>query len=293
MIKPNFKIICHIPDKNKPVGYLLLMHKGRQNRKRISTGIRIDPDKFIRFWNADKQQFKSGLENYKVINQQIEKVIEDNTKDNGKDLAPPVKVIDGSFLKYWTSVIDTEITKQGSKVKHTTVKKKLEKYLSTIKKTDLYFTDLTPTFIKQVHSNFKTDTSLATNSVNSYMKLINNIIRRKMKDDPYTFTINPFVSVTYERKEHAVRKVLDERELNFLFNTKIEDDELDLVRDMYLFQIFASGMRVSDLCLLRWGNIIYDVFNEYSATEEPLEPRLEYVMYKTREPIGTPFTFYT
>ena len=192
MIKPNFYVICHQPDKSKSIGYLLLMRKGRKNRKRISTGIRIDPDKFKRFWNEKDQRFKSGIENYKVLNEKIESVINENTKEDGKELIQPVKLNSESFLKFWQSEIDL-IPKIGSKVKHTTVKNKLENYLKSIKKTDLLFSEITPEFINVLHSYLQMSPDLQTASVNSYMKLINNICRRKTKKEPYTFTVNPFV----------------------------------------------------------------------------------------------------
>lgn len=292
MIQPNYYITCYKSKATDTVGYLFLQSKGRKNRKKKALGIVVKYSHFEDFWNDEKQRFKSGLENYKIINEKIENAIEDFTKNDGTKIIPTNRAAGQSFLSFWTDVIDTEIPKQGSKVKHQTVKKKLEKYIQTINKKDITFNDLTPDFINKLHYYFKTSPELTTNSVNSYMKLINNIVRRKMKKEPYTFTVNPFVSITYEKKKHSKRKVLDERELNYLFTTKITDPELDLVRDMYLFQIFASGMRISDLALLRWGNIIYDINNPHSDKEEPLDPKLEYVMYKTREPIETPITFY-
>ena len=287
MIRPNYYIICHYP--NGKSGYLFLMSKGRKNRKRKALGIAIKKSHFENFWNETDQKFRSGMENYKILNEKIADAIEEHTKETG-EIKEVNKSVKQSFLSYWDRQIQL-IPNQGTKGKHIVVKKKLEKYLQTIKKNDLSFIDLTPDFIKDVHYNFKTDAALTTNSVNSYMKLINNIVRRKIKDDPYTFPVSPFATIKYDRKVQPVRKVLDDKELKNLLATKIEDTKLDLVRDMYVFQIFAQGMRISDLCLLRWNNIVLDVDDPFDD-KEVFEPQLDYVMFKTREPANAPFTFY-
>lgn len=288
MTTPKYYITCYKANATDTIGYLFLQSKGRQNRKKKALGIAIKYSHWKDHWDDKKQRFKSGLENYKIINHKIADAVSQFTKDD-IEITPTNRGTGQSFLKFWDEIINSDITKQGSKVKHTTVKNKLEKYLQTIKKTDLAFNEMTPDFINKLHYYFKTAPELTTSTVNSYMKLINNIVRRKTKKDPYIFTVNPFVSITYEKKKNAKRKVLSENELNALFTTKITDPELDLVRDMYLFQIFASGMRISDLVLLRWRNVLLDVDDK---NEVVLNPRLEYVMYKTRTEIETPFTIY-
>ena len=285
-------IACYKKKATDTDGYLFLQSKGRKNRAKKALGIRVAYDKFIRYWNDKEQRFKSGMPQYKLLNEKIEKVFEESIKETGK-LIEKNKSNKQSFLKYWDRQIEL-IPNQGSKGKHVVVKKKLETYLQSIKKTDINFADLTPEFIADLHYQFKTDRALTTSSVNSYMKLINNIVRRKTKEDPYTFPVNPFATIKYERKTQPQRKVLTEKELKSLLTTKIDDPELELVRDMYAFQIFASGMRVSDLCLLRWNTINFDTkpFNIKDIEVEVSEPELDYVMYKTRTPVNTPFTYY-
>ena len=124
MLKPKYYIICHCPDNKKDTGYLFLISKGRKNRKRKALGIPISLKKFEDNWNEREQKFKSGLENYKQINKQIETAIENFTKETGeiKEMKEPISVVNKqSFLKYWESIIETDITKIGSKVKHSSL----------------------------------------------------------------------------------------------------------------------------------------------------------------------------
>ena len=279
-------------------GYLFLQSKGRENRKKKAIGIKVSQDKFIRFWNDKDQRFKSGIDNYKILNETIAKALEIQTKETG-EIIEVKKEVKQSFLKYWDRQIEL-IPNIGSKGKHIVVKKKLEKYLQTLHKNDIAFSEITPDFIKDIHYNFKTDSSLSTNSVNSYMKLINNIIRRKIKDDPYTFTVNPFATVKYDKKAPAKRVILTDKEVDRLLTTKINDKDLDFVRDMFVFQIFGLGMRVSDLCLLRWNTLITDISNwkqyengsfKINHLDRP-SPIIEYVMFKTTADMEVPLTFY-
>jgi len=291
-------ITCYKKKATDADGYLFLQSKGRKNRKKKALGIRVNHDKFIKFWNEKEQRFKSGMSQYKLLNEKIARVFEESIKETG-EIIETNKGGKQSFLKFWDRQIEL-IPKIGSKVKHTTVKKKLEKYLQSLRKTDIDFTDLTPDFIHDLHYHFQKAPELTTSTVNSYMKLINNIVRRKTKEDPYAFKVNPFSTIKYQKKDPTNRKVLNEAEINRLLTTKIKDPELDYIRDMYVFQIFASGMRVSDLCLLRWNTIFTDIKEWYFTKNVQAlkiefgneEPLIDYVMYKTRAPMQTPLTFY-
>lgn len=291
-------IACYKKKATDTDGYLFLQSKGRKNRTKKALGIKVNYDKFVNCWNEREQRFKSGMPQYKLLNEKIEKGFADYIKDTG-EIVESTRGSKQSFLKFWGREIDL-IPKIGSKVKHTTVKKKLEKYLLSIKKTDIDFAELTPAFIHDLHYHFQKAPELTTSTVNSYMKLINNIVRRKTKEDPYAFKVNPFSTIKYQRKDPTNRKVLNDAEINRLLTTRIKDPELDFIRDMYVFQIFASGMRVSDLCLLRWNTIFTDI-KEWYVTKQTQslkvsygngEPAIDYVMYKTRASIQTPLTFY-
>ncbi len=189
-------ITCYKKSAADTIGYLFLQSKGRKNRKKKALGIAIKYSHFKNYWNEKDQRFRSGMEHYKLLNEKIEKAFEENTKETG-EIKETIKIVKQSFLSYWDRQIEL-IPNQGSKGKHVVVKKKLETYLQSIKKPDINFADLTPEFIADLHYQFKTDRALTTSSVNSYMKLINNVVKIRTN----IFTLN-------ELKKHIRRSVKD------------------------------------------------------------------------------------
>ena len=123
-------ITCYKKKATDTDGYLFLQSKGRKNRKKKALGIRVAYDKFIKYWNDKEQRFKSGMPQYKLLNEKIEKAFEESIKDTG-EIIESSKGIKQSFLKYWDRQIEL-IPNQGSKGKHVVVKKKLEAYLEAL-----------------------------------------------------------------------------------------------------------------------------------------------------------------
>src|SRR6202012_5947633 len=97
-------------------------------------------------------------------------------------------------------------------------------------------------------------------------------------------------------KEEVQRKVLDDSEFDRLIATKIDDIDLDFYRDMFLFALYANGMRVSDLLLLRWNTIntdIHDIRLMDEVDRPEVAPEIKYRMFKRDKEMPVPFTFYT
>ena len=77
-------VTCYKKKATDTDGYLFLQSKGRKNRKKKALGVRVDYDKFIRYWNERDQRFKSGMPQYKLLNEKVEKAFEDCIKESGE-----------------------------------------------------------------------------------------------------------------------------------------------------------------------------------------------------------------
>lgn len=88
---------------------------------------------------------------------------------------------------------------------------------------------------------------------------------------------------------------MSQTEVHKLLNASIpltdkKHKRIDLSRDMILFQVFANGMRVSDLITLRWSNIkfdngdnhrlIYQMFKTGAGVDIPLNRNLILILFK-------------
>jgi len=76
----------------------------------------------------------------------------------------------------------------------------------------------------------------------------------------------------FENKRMPVnKKKLEKKDIEIIFNTDIpENNPLFKVKNLFLFQIFAQGIRVGDLLTLKWSNLV--------------EGDIHFVQLKTKKP---------
>lgn len=228
---------------------------------------------FNKQFNEETKRFKKTF----PLSSQYNKIIEDNLNDlsnHGNEISnlPDEKK---SFIKFWELCIKN-FSNHGTKLKHETVLKKLKNYISFRTKSDLLFKEITPIFLKEFR-NYLTTVSdpkiLSNNSVIHYLKIIKSIINQSSNDDYYTYIKSPFSGLKFSVEKKS-RSVLNEEEINRLLNTTIEDKDLNRNRNIFLFQVFSNGMRVSDVFLLRWNNVVNN--------------RIDYTMFKTGTELSLP-----
>jgi len=248
--------------------------ENRKSRKK-SLGIKLDEKSYRRYFLEDKQRFRSDarFNQADAYNDLIaERLEEISIYEDNLDLMPNKKK---SFIDYWRKKIHNT-TNHGTRSKHVVVLSKLIKFLQEREKQDLLFFEITPNFLDDLQHYLRTAKDpkrLSDNSATHYLKIIKSVISKASKDDYYSFIKSPFNSL--ELKSKPVRKpILTLDEVDRLLNTQMTDAHLNLHRNMFLFQIFSNGMRVSDLLLTRIGNFT--------------NGRLEYTMFKTGTPISMP-----
>lgn len=296
-MKSHNSIVCIKKNKTDKEGYLFLRSKGRENRTKKSLGgVRVDSKLFAKYWNEVDMCFKSGMPNYKMLNNQIEDALEELEKTNGQII--PKEKDKKSFLTFWSLYIDS-IKNHGTRKKNINVKIKFEKFLTSKRLSELYFSNITPELIKEFYDYLKTVSDpkvLTSTTATHYVKMVKMVIDRKLDDEPRLYITYPFTGVRFEKKKETDRPVLLDGEIDKLLNSEL-DKKLDQNRDKFLFQIFADGMRVSDLLLLRWVNVITglpiskNTLIPVLPTGQELNPVLKYRMYKTDALVETPITY--
>lgn len=240
-----------------------------------SLGIKIKESEWHNYFNPKSQRFRENKKfpQYEIINNTISNFLDALNKfGNNLSALPNDKK---SFLKYWKETLKN-FDNHGSIIKHKTIIAKLEKYLTFINRNDLLFKDITPLFLRSLKNHLATvkdPKGLTENTLNHYLKVFKSIINQAIADDYYTYSKHPFSSFKFTN-EKVKKNVLSEKELELLLNTKIENEELNKIRDMFLFQVFSNGMRVSDVLMLRWNVFV--------------SGRLQYNMFKTGNHISIP-----
>jgi integrase len=240
-----------------------------------SLGIKITESNWKKFFNAKIQRFRND-ERFQLadeLNDKIELALSQFKKNDFQLEA----VIDSkkSFLNFWKELIRTQ-DNHGTRIKHEVILAKLNKFLSASGTSDLKFLEINPQFLrnlKQCLMNTADPKRLSENSVNHYMKVIKSVLRKAAVEDYYVYPKDPFASINFTARP-VKKTMMNGDELVSLMRMMYMDDTLKLTRDMFVFQVFTNGMRVSDLLLLKWRNIE--------------RGRITYTMFKTTKVIAIP-----
>jgi integrase len=253
--------------------YLRIIEDRKASKR--SLGIKISENNWKRFFNPNIQRFR-GDGRFQMANELNDKleIALNLFKKNDFQLEAVVES-KKSFLHFWKELIRTQ-DNHGTRIKHQVILTKLTKFLYSSGCNDLKFVEITPQFLrnlKQYLMNTADPKRLSENSVNHYMKVVKSVLRKAATEDYYVYSKDPFASITFTAR--PVRKtMMNGNELVSLMKMMYVDDKLKLTRDMFVFQVFTNGMRVSDLLLLKWRNIE--------------KGRITYTMFKTTKVIAIP-----
>jgi integrase len=273
----SIKVVFIKQSPSDEFGYVFIRTIEGKIQKKKSLKIKIKKKDWDTYFNPNTQRFREDkrFSNSKIYNTYIERTLQElQGVKNDLSLVSDDKK---SLLDYWEFCLKNT-KNHGTIIKHKGVISKLKKFLATKKITNLYFSEITPIFIRELKHYLETTKDpklLSQNSVNHYLKIIKSIINKSTEDDYYTYVKHPFNTIVL-KKEKLAKRVLNDEDLNVLIKAEIKSPDLNDTRDMFLFQLFSNGMRVSDLLLLRWGNI--------SVSDH----RINYTMFKTGTPISLP-----
>jgi len=292
------KIIL-FPQKTKkgfPLKIRILTQKPGSNSKQYRyIGLKnfLTQNQRTRYWNEDKKELRPSYPHY----EEVMKIFKDELTKLNIDPSEkgPVESIDSrSFTQYLKSYMKVlTINKQyGLLQKTTSVYNHLIEYRKYKNMPEhIPFNELTIDFLNDLQLYFVDEKDLEPITQKGYFESIRTILNKAIDEDKYNPKKHPFKVFKF-RPVNTKPKCLDPQQFNLIkshillepgkvlkridnVNNKFIDiiipDHLILAGRMFLFQYYAFGMRVSDLLLLKWGNI-------YESGK-----RLKYVMYKTKK----------
>ena len=271
--------------------------KGEKQHKKISLEIRLKNNDIKSLWDTSDKRFKLIKKNpyAQVWNEKIDSELKKLGNYKNLNNIPERRK---SFLTYWDNIIRTT-DNHGSRIKHQGVRTKLQKFLGN--GVDLYFSEITHELVRSIYHNFKTVSNpkrLKIGTANHYMKIIHSIINISTESRYFNYDIDPFVGLDYNDPEQPILegKVLDGIGLRLLLEADSKDDrivmgqlsfpdELKKYRLSLLFQLFANGMRVSDMLTLRWNNfdgyvLRYNMFKTNKSMKMPMNINLINILCK-------------
>lgn len=277
------------PSKNGTYNVYLRVTQDRK-RKKIKTAVELtsknDFNVNARNGNWVRKSEASHKKWNEILSQELDKAkdtfrkIKEAGTTSSEMIINAIRVGDttSSFLDY-AKQRKTDILHEGG---HRNFKKyngfinKLEAYLKTTKRTELYFTEITPNFLSKFKAylyklpNEKNpNATLHPNTIAVTFNIFKAITNKAIAEGLLTPDKNPFLLFEYKQTRSTTKEKLNEEEIR-----KIEELELEAgsliwhCRNAFLFSFYLAGIRAGDLIQLRWRNI-------------SSEGRLEYRMGKT------------
>jgi len=219
-----------------------------------------------KYWLADKGTVRKSYADADRLNKLVEeKIIElkviygdaniieaqaDVENRSNQDNSP-------SYLKFFEGQLKELLIRKryGSYKSQNSSFTHFKNYLNEHGISDMTFNEITPLFVRSFETYLYTQ-GLGQNSVIKYLKTIKRIWNEAVGLQIYVPSLNPFMLHKNKYAPVIKKDILFKKDVEVIFMTKIpENHPLYHIKNYFLFQIFAQGMRISDLLTIRWGNI--------------------------------------
>lgn len=249
-----------INNKGEAPLYLRII-KNRQP-KYISLGITVHKDN----WDEENKRVKKGMKNSQRINNTITNKLAEaenqalELENNSKNIssASIKENIMGkespSFFDYCKLYfMDIKGKVAGSTYdKADGVINKVKEYM---KDKDLNFENLNTRWLKEYEHHMRNKKSNCTNTVYANMKIIRRIMNEAVKDKVIKYDENPFLWYKY-KWENVEKSFLIETEIETIETLNLENTSKRIsdTRNAYILSAYAGGLRISDICKLKWIN---------------------------------------
>jgi len=237
-------------------------------------------------FNSKTQRMRLSFDKYEYYNSVIEKKLIEVKRFNTNDLV--INDDEKSFIYFVRNVIIKRRVNIGTKQKFSNICNLLEEY-SECKNgfKDVRFSDITTDFIILFRKWLMTERGRLNNKENTSnykIKVFKSLLKESINEGQYNYPKNPFDGVKIRIVENNELEVLSKKDVESLLNTDIREvyrgknrfgeiitDQkvlydiryerkisLSEYRDVFVFQLFGNGLRISDVLTLRWKNFVVE-----------------------------------
>lgn len=269
------KIIWKSNNRDKSVGYLRVSQRFPNLKKTKITSLGLPPIKRS-YFDEKSQRVKNSFKDHELYNSEIEKTLE---KLRVKKKMIYVKEDKKSFLKFVETFVFPNQISIGTKQKYQYILKLVKEFNKyRCNSDDVLFSEIDVEFIYEWKSWLRNIKKFPENGVSYKTKYFAALVNKAIKTQEYTFISNPFKVISNPITTNPV-DYLTEEELERLTNTELyeiirsKNDfgkkknnkskynkknnlSIETIRDIFLYQVFQHGLRISDVMTLRWSNFI-------------------------------------
>ena len=130
----------------------------------------------------------------------------------------------------------------------------VEKFKKFVKDDDLYFDDITVTMLKDYINYMSNNLKNGATTIHYSIRILSLMFKDAAREDVIPDSLYPFSKIQLKR-DKGKRLYLNKEQLEKLKSLRIEYTVQDeIFRDMFIFAVYAGGLRFSDVVTLKWEN---------------------------------------
>jgi integrase/recombinase XerD len=247
-------------DKSGEAPLYLRLIKDRKT-KFISLSLKLNPNE----WDEDKQKVKKNHSNSARLNAFISQMVADARGDvadlerkNKSASARKLKeAIKGKPLTNFFEYSYNRCEKQKDTLALSTYNnyknylKKFEKYIGH---KDLMFEDITVTTLKGYAGYCSTTLGNNNTTINFSLKILNLMFKEAQREDLVPLNHFPFSKFKVKKAKSTKRYLTAEQLAAFIKLEASGKARAQVIKDMFIFSVFAGGLRFGDVIELKWSN---------------------------------------
>ena len=252
-------------DKSGEAPLYLRLIKDRKT-KFISLSLKLNPNE----WDEDKQKVKKNHSNSVRLNAYISQKVADakgeiadlerrNESTSARKLKEAIKGKPlTNFFEYSHNLCEKrkDTLAYSTYSNYKTYLKKFEKFVGH---RELMFEDITVTMLKDFASYCSSVLGNNNTTINFSLKIMKIMFREAQKEDLIPLDMFPFSKFSV-KKEKSTKRYLTAEQFDAFMNLEVSDKyKAEIIKDMFIFSVFAGGLRFGDMLELKWKN--YDKKN--------------------------------
>lgn len=248
-------------DKNGDNPLYIRVIKDRKSRF-ISTGYKFKENQ----WDEEKQRVRKNFPNSARVNALLSQRVAD-AEGHVADLERKTKSVSGRRLKeaikgkgsvnYFAYAYNRveQMKKSVSYRTHRGYKDIIAKFEKYNGSKDLNFDDISVTMLKDFQNYCSNTLGNNNTTIKLSMTVLGKFFKDAIKEDLVDANLYPFDKIQI-KKEAGKRTFLNKDQIKAFSELEVNpDSKSPIIKDMFLFSIYAGGLRLSDVLELKWENI--------------------------------------
>ncbi len=245
-------------DKSGDAPLYIRVIKDRKT-KFISLGVKLNP----KVWDEDKQIVKKKHTNSTRLNAFLSQKVADAQGEvadlERKNISTSVKrlkeAIKGKpsidFFDYSYKLCD-RIKGTVSHSTYNNYKTSLDKFKKFVGKDEIYFEDISVTLLKNYAKHCSATSGNNNTTINYSLNILSIMFKNAQREDIIPKTLYPFDNVRIKKEKSSRKYMSDEQLQSFIDYDPGEKGKAKILQEMFIFSVFAGGLRFSDVIELQW-----------------------------------------